>query len=389
MPPVTAGEVRSYLAKVDEGQPPSGSPEVLQLLVSQGAIAKPPAPPGLTPIGKHVLAELAVRASRTDPLPIDIVASELAATTAELDAVAKSAEYFLAELGALTPAEAAPFLRVVAAGLANRRETAEELAERFRNVWGMVEVMGGDARDRLLAAELLAASPEIATRVYPNLVQTSARIREQFGGKTASVGLAAILHLVPSATPEAPFEEWVNHREEIGADEAAAWVAGLVQRDPAAWARFRSRREELSAKYLGARGLPLAAALLAELGAVGEATAAEVPALAESLGTGVPLPVLSATLLLSRHALSASELTDWVRKAERIALQRQLAPTALERAALAVALVHGLPASRFGGATGSRERAASFTSTLLVLHSGIYRSILAGRATSPQPAPVG
>ncbi|MCI4363941.1 MAG: hypothetical protein L3K13_06550 [Thermoplasmata archaeon] len=368
---------------------PAGSPELLQLLESQGAISKPPAPPQLTPIGQHVLAELTVRASRTDPLPLDTVATELAATTAELDAVAKSAEYFLAELGALTPAEAAPFLRVVAAGLANRRETAEELAERFRNVWGMVEVMGGDARDRLLAAELLAASPEIATRVYPNLVQTSDRIREQFGSKATSVGLAAILHLVPSATPEAPFDEWVRHREEVGADEAAAWVAGLVLRDPGAWTRFRARREALAALYPGARGLPLAAALLAELGAAGEATASEIPALADSLGTTVPLPVLSATLLLSRHALSASELTDWVRKAERIALQRQLAPSALERAALAIALVHGLPANRFAGAPINSERAASPTSTLLVLHSGIYRSILASRATSPQPAPAG
>jgi hypothetical protein len=389
LPPVTAGEVRTYLAELDQGRTPSGSTELVQLLESQGAIPTGPSKPGLTAIGRHVLAELSVRATRTDSLPLDAVAAELAATSAELDAVAKSAEYFLAELGALTPAEAAPFLRVVAAGLANRRETAEELAERFRNVWGMVEVMGGDARDRLLAAELLAASPEIATRVYPNLVQTSDRIREQFAGRTSTVGLAAILHLVPSPTPEAPFDEWVRHREEVGADEAAAWVAGLVQRDPAAWTRFRTHFAALHALYPDARGLPLAAALLAELGGVGDSTAAEVPALAEALGSGVPLPVLSAALLLSRHALSASELTDWVRKAERIALQRQLAPSPLERAALAIALVHGLPASRFAGAPGSVERSASQMSTLLVLHSGIYRSILANRSSSPQPAPAG
>ncbi|MCI4334587.1 MAG: hypothetical protein L3K04_03030 [Thermoplasmata archaeon] len=387
MAPVTAGEVRQYLSDLDSGVTPQGSPELLTLLRAQNAMREPPAAPGLTDIGRHVLAELTVRAARTDPLPLEVVASELAATALELDQVAKSAEYFLAELGALTPAEAAPFLRVVAAGLANRRETAEELAERFRNVWGMVEVIGGDARDRLLAAELLAASPEIATRVYPNLVQTSTRIREEFGDRAPAVGLAAILHLVPSPTPEAPYDEWGRHREEVGAEEAAAWVAGLVLRDPAAWDRFRAYRAELLAPNPQARGTSLAAAQLTELGAAGADRVPEVLALARVLGGEFPLPILCAALLISRHRLPPEELADWVHKAQRIARDRQLAPTAAELAALAVALVHGLPAQRWAG-QAKEGPSPSPISTLLVLHAGIYRSVLAHR-TAPVPAVAG
>jgi hypothetical protein len=379
--PVTAGDVRQYLSEVERGSIPQGSPELRQLIEGQRAVTLPPAPPGLTDIGRHVLSELGVRSDRTDPLPVDQVAGELSSVALELDAVAKSAEYFLAELGALTPAEAAPFLRVVAAGLANRRETPEELAERFRNVWGMVEVMGGDARDRLLAAELLAASPEVATRVYPNIVQTSNRLREEYGASKSTVGLSAILHLLPSPTPEAPVAEWMRHREEVAAEEASAWVAGLVQRDAGAWDRFRAFRARLLEPDPKARGSALAAAQLTELGPAGARTLEKVPALARALGDEFPLPLLSAALLLARQPLSAGELLDWLHKAQRIAEQRQLAPTPAEIAVLAVALVHGLPPHRWAGRT-SAEAGGMPISTLLVLHAGLYRSVFASRPSA-------
>ncbi|HEV2448909.1 MAG TPA: hypothetical protein VGU43_00660, partial [Thermoplasmata archaeon] len=192
-----------------------------------------------------------------------------------------------------------------------------------------------------------------------------------------SVGLAAILHLVPSPTPEAPLAEWMRHREEIGADEAAAWVAGLVQRDPGAWDRFRAFRARLLEAYPKARGSSLAAAQLTELSQSGADRLPEVIELAAALGPQFPLPLLSAALLLAGQPLSPTELADWVLKAERIAHDRQLAPTAPELAALAVALVHGLPAGRWAGGS-ARAQASPLISTLLVLHAGIYRSALAG-----------
>jgi hypothetical protein len=269
----------------------------------------------------------------------------------------------------------------VAAGLANRRETAEELAERFRNVWGMVEVMGGDARDRLLAAELLAASPEVATRVYPNIVQTSTRLKEQFGANLPTVGLSAILHLLPSPTPEAPVAEWERHRSEVAADEAAAWVAGLEQRDSGAWDRFRSFRARLLEPDPKARGSALAAAQLVELGPAGPRVLEQVLPLARAMGEEFPLPLLSAALLLARQPLSPGELVDWLHKAQRIAQQRQLAPSPAEIAVLAVALVHGLPPHRWAGRT-SAESGGLPISTLLVLHAGLYRSVLASRPSA-------
>ncbi|HKV90790.1 MAG TPA: hypothetical protein VJQ43_06315, partial [Thermoplasmata archaeon] len=155
---MTSGAVRTYLSSLASGRPDSRAPpEVWESLVRNGAVEGSPDSPTLTDVGRHVLSELEVRASRTDPLPLDSVAQQLNRVGADLENVAKSASYFLAELGPVVPIEALPLLRMVAVGLANRRETPEEIAEAFRNIWGSVEVMGGDARDRLLAAELLDA----------------------------------------------------------------------------------------------------------------------------------------------------------------------------------------------------------------------------------------
>src|SRR5580700_1758034 len=129
MAPVTAGAVRTYLAQLESGTPgASTSREVWDQLVANGAITGEPANAALTDIGRHVLRELSVRASRTDALPLNDVAEQLGRVGADLENVAKSASYFLAELGPVVPIEALPLLRMVAVGLANRRETPGELA---------------------------------------------------------------------------------------------------------------------------------------------------------------------------------------------------------------------------------------------------------------------
>jgi hypothetical protein len=379
---VTAGEVRQYFSalKTGGGPPQSPSPELWAALSTRGALGGTPDRPVVTPIGEHVLRELSVRSIRTDPLPLLAVSDELGAVQSELETVARAMEYFLGELGPIVPAEALPFLRISAAGLANQRTNPEELAERFRNAWGMMEVLGGDPRDRLLAAELLAATDVPIPTVYAHLMQTVDQLRALKPKCSEPVATATILHLYPKPTSASRVADWQRIRGSQNSPEAAALLAAQgedrLQADIAYRAAFAA---EGSSDPDPSR----AAAYLAVSGTVSGHAIVQMQELVKALrAIRIPSPWLTGALLLSRPGLSTAETVDWVQKAAEISKARHLGPTEAEQLAVAVAMVHGLPAGRFTGAAPPIPFGGTTTTdrlgvpTLVALHAWIYRSIL-------------
>ncbi|HEV8049144.1 MAG TPA: hypothetical protein VGP88_00955, partial [Thermoplasmata archaeon] len=350
MPNLTCGDVRTYLASVAAGTPPaSPPPTVWDSMVRHGAVEGTSSAPKLTDVGRHVLRELQVRAARTDPLALEVVSEQLSRIGTDLDGVAKSASYFLAELGPVVPVEAVPLLRIVALGLANRRETPEEIAEEFRNAWGSVEVMGGNPRDRLLAAELLNAESAPITELYATLMQTMERVRARGGDHASAATVATILHLAALPDKLPALDAFFDLRAHAMGDEAAALLA----------ATGRPTAEAIAARDQWVANLPKLDPVDARLAAtylVGEnATRSDI---ASRIATLVPLlaprfarPGVAAALLATSAPIDSGELLDWLDKAEALARARKLAPTPGELHALSLALVHGLPAREFVATT--------------------------------------
>jgi hypothetical protein len=384
----TCGRVRAVLADAIAGHPVDAGDPAWSSLVGHGAVGGTPERPSITDVGRHVLKELEVRASRTDPLPLETVAGELGRVAGDLDAVAKTAEYFLAELGPVTPPEAVPLLRPVAVELANRRETPEELAAEFRNVWGSVEVMGGDARDRLLAAELLTASDASMEAVYAPLMSTTIRLREEYGTRDDAVVSATLLQLYPDASGAPALASFATLRSAGCSAAEAGLLASLGPSAVGTLAQRETVGRALSAAGVRAADTPRAASFLLAAGATPEGVTSRTVELRRLLGEraaggGVtPLAVLS-----SIEWLEPAEIANWVEKATAFARARQLAPTPAELDALGVALVHGLPRSEFlggppdtsGGPGSSRARSAA----ILALHAWVYRSLVRGAAREP------
>lgn len=371
-------DVRAYMSALasaaSPGAPPAGVWEALSL---HGAVEGSPDRPTLTAVGRHVLGELEVRADRTDPLPLSTVAQMLSRLLVEFDEVAKTAEYFLTDLGPVTPPEAVPLLRPVALGLANRRESPEDLAEEFRNVWGGVEVMGGGARDRLLAAELLNASSADMGKVYAPIMSTTEKIRAKAGPKVSAVTAAAILHLTAGMDAAVPLETFLELRPKSGSDEAAALLAALAT-DPGSALHRRDTLLEALGANPGSVDARHAATYLAAIGAEGEAVT-RTRALASALAPRLTEPLTAASLLSGHGRLSARESLDWVDKATEILSGRQLAPNRPELVALAVALVHGLPDSEFAAPSAAGNRPAPAPASLPALtaiHAWMYRPLV-------------
>jgi hypothetical protein len=375
VPNLTCGDVRIYLASIASGSPSRAPPvELWQSLVQHGAVNGIPETPSLTDVGRHVLRELEVRSARTDRLPLDVVAEQLGRIGADLENVAKSASYFLAELGPVVPVEAVPLLRIVAVGLANRRETPEEIAEEFRNAWGSVEVMGGSPRDRLLAAELLNAESAPITELYSPMMKTMERVRAQGGDHASAVTVATLLHLAAGADQPPALDAFFALRANSMGDEAAAllaasgrppaeavalrdqWVAKLSSLDPS--------DARLAATYLAAEASPRAD------------VATRVTTLAPLLSQRFGRPGVAAALLAMSAPIDSAELLDWLDKSEGLARSRKLAPTPAELHALALALVHGLPAREFVATADDATPYEPSTASLVALHAWLYRPLV-------------
>lgn len=381
-------DVRAYLnglAGSTAAVPPST--DVWSALLAPGAVSGTPERPVLTPVGRHVLAELEIRAYRTDAMGLVETADQLGRILGEFDEVAKTAEYFLAELGPVVPPLALPLVRPVAISLANRRETPEELAEEFRNIWGGVEVMGGDPRDRLLAAELLNAASADMTKVYSPIMNTADTIRKELGARAAAVTPATLLHLT-AGDQKVPLAAYFELRSSAGSEEAAALLAALSQDAGSALARRDAFLRALGAAAPPSADASHAATYLAAMGA-DPSMADRTRRIAAALGDRLKQPLTPAALLAGHVHLSPEEIVDWVDKSIAILTRRQMAPSPEEIAALAVGLVHGLPESEFLTPSAPGERPAGAAASLPALtafHAWIYRPLLGPASQVPSRA---
>lgn len=376
MPPLTCGEVRRYLAGLSSGAAVPIEASDWQSLAEKGAVTGSPTSAQLTPVGKHVLKELELRASRTDALTLDFVAAQLTRVLGDLDGVAKTAEYFLAELGPVTPPEAVPLLRPVAVGLANRRETPEELAEEFRNVWGSVEVMGGDPRDRLTAAELLLSADANIEKIYSPMMTTAASVRELAGPKAPAVTIAALLHLNPNAEGKVPYAEYVALRKTATAEEGAAILAatGLGVEEVV------RRRAEFLARIATA-GSPtpdqqVVAGYLTVAGADPNRAVPRAQTLLTALAPRLPGAGALAGALALADWLEVPELLDWVEKASEIARNRKLAPTGAELVVLGTSMVLGMPSAEFGAPPSGSRPTLVHLANLVALNAWVYAKLV-------------
>lgn len=384
-------DVRAYLNALSAGRSsPGPSPEVWGALSAHGAVSGSPDRAVLTDVGRHVLGELEARAGRTDAMSLNALAEMLSRLLVEFDEVVKTAEYFLADLGPVTPPVAVPLLRPVAVGLANRRESPEEIAEEFRNVWGGMEVMGGDPRDRLLAAELLNAASAEMGKVYAPITNTTDRIRQKLGPKVSAATPATLLHLAAGADQPVPLDAYFALRPRCGSDEAAAMLAGLATEPAEALAQ----RDRFLAGLGGASDATDALHAATYLAAVGADDGAidRTRRIADALGDRLAERLTPAALLAQHGRLEPAEVVNWLDKAIEILGRRQMAPTPAEITALAVAVVHGLPDSEFlaPSPVGVRPAPAPVSlPALTAIHAWVYRPLLGSPTRVASPAGAG
>lgn len=387
MTPASSGDVRRFLAALASGSAPAVDPALWESLVGHGAVSGSQGAPSITPVGRHVLSELEVRAYRTDALSLDLVAGQLTRVLGDLDGVAHTAEYFLAELGPVTPPEALPLLRPISIELANRRETPEELAEEFRNIWGATEVMGGNPRDRLLAAALLQAGGANMEKVYAPMMTTSIAVRDAAGPRSPAVTIAALLHLNPRADGSVALNEYLALRKIARTEEGAAILAATGQDATSLTARRATLLSQLAQGGAPTGDDQVAAGYLAVCGADPARHLPRLQTLRGLLQRRFPSPEVAGALLAVADWLEPAELVNWLDKAQEIAQRRRLAPTPRELSALGLALVLGLPPSEFVADGARTVRPLVRLANLVAVTAWVYGELIPSTTSGAPPTP--
>jgi hypothetical protein len=369
---VSCGAAREYLGALERGSPlPAGAVAVESALRKRALISGAVDAPELSAAGRQVLRELEIRAYRADPQPLDELGVRIGEAIRELGNMTVSAEYFLAELGSVPPTAAAPSLRAVAAGLASRDEPLDDLVESFTGAWGEMEVLGGSALDRLLAAELLAGAEVNQSVIYPSIISTADTLRVP--GSTDPVTAATLLHLFPAPTTSPPVDTWQSLRATLQSEVGAALVAGW----PDALDRVRALESGLSGSDRDRRA---AAILLVALGRQAETTSLTLVArTAEALGSRFPLPLLAAAIVTAVAPMQPEEAVDWLDKSLERVRDKGLAPSDPERQVLALSLLLGLDWPKLiPGAAGDTKREQRIP-IWVALHAWLYRTALSGK----------
>ena len=364
--------MRSYLSELASGRSPAPDASVWTALAPQNALIGSLDHPGLTPLGETVLRELTLRAYRTDSLPLDRVARDIGLTVGNLSRMATNAEYFLAEVGPVPPVEVVPELRIIAAALTGRPVAAEDIVSSFKAVWGEVEVLGGDDRDRLFAAGLLAGADFGRLGLYGPFMSTVEDLRAR--GARSPIAAAALLHLHPGPTEVAPVALWAEARRTTSGDAAAALLAGA---GPAAVAAFDGMRRGLSGEGSDVEATAL---LLAAPTTDRSSRLERIRGMVPLLRDRFRFPMTAAAIATADTPFRPEETADWLSKSTAAVTAVGLAPTPGELSILGLALFAGLdPSGLASHAPEAPERPRTRplpTASAAILHAWMYRDAL-------------
>jgi hypothetical protein len=207
------------------------------------------------------------------------------------------------------------------------------------------------------------------------MVQTMERVRTKGGQRSSAVTVAAVLHLAAGTGQPPALDSFFAIRADAGGDEAAAMLAA-TGRPPAEAIAMRDQWVGRLPK-LEAVDSRLAATYLACEPATRTDLATRIHSLVPLLAPKFNRPGVAAALLAMSAPIEPAELVNWLEKAGVMTRARKLAPTPSELDALALALVHGLPAAEFVATAADAAVYEPSTASLVALHAWLYRPLVA------------
>jgi hypothetical protein len=305
---------------------------------------------GLTSLGVMSLRDLGTRLYRVSDLPFDSYMGQTQEVDRELNDIAnQSAQYFTLLSPPLASADRS-YLWAISIGLAKRENDVQKGASEFIDAYNGLGELAHNDENRLMSAEILAASPRSIADSLPVMKQLDSAVRKLGVPKESSLGVASIILLGQRGDGTFATDSLQNWLRTTPSYESAALMA-IVNRPPeeigarftglrsmfGGWGFAPSEDVELSSAYLAVSDMPM------------DGLSPKLAVLTRGLGAYLQYPLVGSAILASIPVLEANETLQLLEQAYNILGKRAMPLSQQELICLAVRMIHGIRAETVTG----------------------------------------
>jgi hypothetical protein len=305
---------------------------------------------GLTSLGAMAVRDLGTRLYRVSDLPFAAYMGQTQEVDRELNDIAnQSAQYFSALSGPLASADRS-YLWAISIGLAKRANDVQAGATGFLNAYQALGDLSHNDENRLMSAEILAASPRSLADSLPLLKQLDGAVRHLGIPKQSSLGVASIILLGQRGDGTFATDTLQTWLKTTPSYESAALMAivnrpvdelgakfGALRALFGGWGFAPSEDVELSSAYLAVSDLPV------------DGLSPKLAVLTRGLAAYLQYPLVASAILASIPVLEANETLQLLEQAYDIIGKRAMPLSQPELICLAVRMIHGIRAETVTG----------------------------------------
>jgi phage gpG-like protein len=305
---------------------------------------------GLTSLGMMSTRDLGTRLYRVSDLPFASYMSQTQEVDRELNDIAnQSSQYFSVLLGPLPQVDRS-YLWAISIGLAKRETDIQKGATGFLDAYNGLASLAHNDENRLMSAEILAASPRSVGDSVPLLKQLDGTVRHMGIPKESSLGVASIILLGQRGDGTFATDNLQNWLKTTPSYESAALMAIVNRPVDEIGARFMGLRSmfggwgyapsddvELSSAYLAVSDMPM------------DGMSPKLAVLTRGLGAYLQYPLVASAIMASIPVLEANETLQLLEEAYTILGRRAMGLAQTELICLAVRMIHGIRAETVSG----------------------------------------
>jgi hypothetical protein len=305
---------------------------------------------GLTSLGVMATRDLGTRLYRVSDLPFTAYMGQTQVVDKELNDIAnQSVQYFSVLQGPLASADRS-YLWAISIGLAKRENDIQKGATGFLDAYNGLRDLAHNDENRLMSAEILAASPRSIGDSLPLLKQLDGTVRHFGIPKESSLGVASIILLGQRGDGTFATDNLQMWLKTTPSYESAALMAIMNRPVDDLGSRFTGLRQmfggwgfapsedvELSSAYLAVSDMPM------------DGLSPKLAVLTRGLGAYLQYPLVASAILASIPVLEANESLQLLTEAYDILGRRTTPMSQSELICLAVRMIHGIRAETVTG----------------------------------------
>jgi hypothetical protein len=305
---------------------------------------------GLTGFGALQVRDLGVRLYRSSDDPFAAYWQGAQAVDHELNDIGDRSSAYFAQLGPRLPPADRSYVWAISVGLAKSQPDLGQGLNSFLSAYGAIAGFAHNDENRLLSAELLAATSRPLADTVPLLGQLEGQVRKLGVPKESALGVASLILLGQRQDGTFAVGPLAQFLRVTPSYESAALLAIVNRPFDELTGKFNSLRNLFrSWGYQPSEDVELASSYLTLSDLPADGISTKLTILSRGLIAYLQYPLVASAILASIPVLEANETLNLLEHAYEIIGRRAMPMSQAELLCLAVRMVHGIRSETVSG----------------------------------------